>query len=262
MEIIRIKSTKTELIIEIDLYKTFKGKEMNLNQVRMLILPKNMISKFKEGKQLLPSKIIEKKSSTGVYYSKYPIITTDISVYIPAEISLGESIAKLTADIGSKVIKPVVGTLMILSMPVAVTLLKLLQSLEYLVFINVKNMPSNVQFLLNIIEESNIFSGMTSSIENLWQFDDGRGETEEDQHQQQSGRRMLTRVSTPSKGDTQPVCRTHKVLDQQEMSCMGWNNFGSFTMQILALIFTKGLFYLLSSYFLKREKRKLASIDL
>lgn len=147
-------------------------------------------------------------------------------------------------------------------MPVAIALLKVLQALEYLVFINVKNIPSNVQFILNLVGEGNVFAGMASSIESVWQFDDGREESEDTE--QQSRRRLLTgnySKSSNLQGKAQSVCRTHKVLDSQEISCLGWNNVGSFVVQIIALFLFKGLFYLLSNLLLKIEKKKFDSMD-
>lgn len=104
VKIIKIKSTKNELIIEIDLKETFGGKEVNINHINMYILHENMISDFKKGNSLSSSETIEKKTSNDVYYSKYPIIAEDISVYIPEKASGGQVIAQTATNIGSKVV--------------------------------------------------------------------------------------------------------------------------------------------------------------
>lgn len=104
VKIMQINSNKNELIIKINLQETFEGQEVNLNHVNIYILPKSMVLNFKKKKDLPASKAIEKKSSSDVYFSKYPIITEDISIYIPSKKSSGEATVQAAADIGSKVV--------------------------------------------------------------------------------------------------------------------------------------------------------------
>lgn len=123
---IKIKPTKNELIIEVDLKETFEGKEVNLNNEKMYIMLNSMVQKFKKGEDLPASQSIKKKSTSNIFFSKYPIVAKEISVYIPAKLSGGEATAQAAANIGSQVVKPVTVTLMVVSMPVAITLMKIL----------------------------------------------------------------------------------------------------------------------------------------
>jgi large-conductance mechanosensitive channel len=46
------------------------------------------------------------------------------------------------------------------------------------------------------------------------------------------------------------------------MSCLGWNNVGSFFVQILGLLIIRAVFFLLSKMVLNAEKKRLEKMDL
>jgi hypothetical protein len=123
---------------------------------------------------------IRKKSTTNIYYWNYPIKTAEISVYIPAEVSGGVLAALNAASIGAQMTKPVSIVLFIVAAPVAIALLKVLQALEFLQYINVKNQPNNVQFILSLVGEGNVFAGLMGPVESLYKIDDGTGNDSED----------------------------------------------------------------------------------
>lgn len=96
-----------------------------------------------------------------------------MSVYIPKEESGTVAAANSAASIGSQIVKPLTIGLMIVALPVAVTLIKVLQALDFLTFINIKNMPKNVKFILKMVGQGSFVGGMMDPmLGDFWLFDD------------------------------------------------------------------------------------------
>ena len=69
---------------------------------------------------------------------------------------------------------------MVASFPVAIALIKILQALEFLSLINVKNMPKNVQNILDMVGQGSLVSGIIDPMMgDFWLFEDGREDEEE-----------------------------------------------------------------------------------
>lgn len=239
-----------------------KGDEINLDNEKMFILTEEMIDPYKNNENLPSTEAISKKETDNVFYSEYPIQANDISIYIPAE----ESTAANTAvSIGAKITKPITVALMVVSMPVAIALVKVLQALEFLQYINVKNMPMNVQFILSLVGEGNVFAGLMDPFGEFYKFSDGREGEEDDGPEQLTivGRVLFDNFSRRFLVEAEDtVCRTHQILDKQEMSCLGWNNMAEFILQIFILIALKVIFKFLAEIILKAETKRLEKMDL
>lgn len=76
-------------------------------------------------------------------------------------------------SVGANIAKPVTIALFIVAAPVAIALLKILQALEFLLFINIENLPTNVQSILSMVGDGNIFSGMLGPLD-FYKFDEGK----------------------------------------------------------------------------------------
>jgi hypothetical protein len=112
-----------------------------------------------------------------VLFSNYPIISEPINIYIPAKESKAMAAAGKALDASAKVTKPITGILMIVAMPAALALQKCIQSLDYLNFINVKDLPTNVRMILEFTADGNLF-GNINPFGAFYKFDDGRSSSE------------------------------------------------------------------------------------
>ena len=94
---------------------------------------------YTQGTTLPFNDSVQKRDTHGgdIYFSKYPILTENFSLYTPPAISAGEAVANNAVNIGAQITKPVTIALFVVSAPVAIALLKILQALEFLQFINV-----------------------------------------------------------------------------------------------------------------------------
>lgn len=218
--------------------------------------------------------MLRRKDTETAFFSDYPIEVSPVTIYIPKEEGAGEKSATTAASIGSTIAKPVTMVLMIVATPVAVTVVKILQALEFLMFINAKNLPSNVLTILAIAGEGDVFEGMLDPVMgDFWLFDDGKKDNDESTAEQSEEnsvnfdeqRRVLAQET--QNGDTitapkSPVCQIHKVLDKQEMSCMGWNNVASFVLQFILILIGSFFANLFGNKILKNEKKKLREMDM
>ena len=59
-------------------------------------------------------------------------------------------------------------------MPAALSLQKTIQSLDYLNYMNVKDLPRNVRFVIDLTGEGNFFSSLDPFGE-FYKFNEGRG---------------------------------------------------------------------------------------
>jgi hypothetical protein len=147
-----------------------------------------------------------------------------IKIYIPAKESKSMAVAGKALDVSAKVTKPLTGILMIVAMPAALALQKCIQSLDYLNFMNVKDLPTNVRSILDFTADGNLF-GNINPFGGFYKFDDGRSQSTgevEDIKINEDGEEPVRIIQEITK----TVCRTHPILDQQELSCYGWNNTG------------------------------------
>jgi hypothetical protein len=239
-----VKSSKQELMIELDFKETeeFKNKEINIQNDKFTVLFSNMLESYQSKKPLPNSNNIKKDSVQEVYFSDYPIEALDIEFYIPAEESKGASVA---TKVGGQIAKPVIGVLTVVAMPAAITMQKAVQSLDYLNYLNVKDLPRNVRGILEFASEGNLFSNL-DPFGNFYKFDDGT-DIEEPEEMSRVVRRILSAGST--------VCRTHRILDKEGLSCNGWNNQGLYILQVTGLLILMVIFKGLGKWVRSVEKK-------
>ena len=72
--------------------------------------------------------------------------------------------------------KPTVGVMLVVATPVAISLQKTIQNLDYLNYLNVKDLPANVRWILDFASEGNLF-GELNPFGEWYKFDDGDGES-------------------------------------------------------------------------------------
>ena len=82
-----------------------------------------MEDNFKKNKPLPSSDVIRKSSSEQVFFAKYPIEATGINFYIPKSESKG---AAQSMKVASNIAKPATAVLMVVAMPAAISLEKVL----------------------------------------------------------------------------------------------------------------------------------------
>ena len=144
-----------------------------------------------------------------------------------------------------------IGVLTVLAMPVAISLQKTIQSLDYLNFLNVKGLPTNVRSILDLTSEGNLFSGL-DPFGDFYKFDDGNDIEEiETQPGASGGRRNIRRII--SAGNT--VCKTHRILDKEGLSCNGWNNQGLYILQVIGLLILMAILKFLGNRIRNMESR-------
>ena len=120
-----VKSSRQEMILKLDLKESdeFKDKTISVKNQKFIILIENMEDNFKNKKPLPSSDVIRKSSSEQVYFAGYPIEATSIDIYIPKSESKGPA---LGMKVAANVAKPATAVLMIVAMPAAITLEKVL----------------------------------------------------------------------------------------------------------------------------------------
>ena len=104
-----------------------------------------------------------------MYFSQYPIEVDKIDLYIAKEESNG---AATTMKVASNISKPAIGILVIIAMPAAITLEKVIQSLDYLNYMNVEDLPRNIRSVLDFASEGSLF-GNLDPFGDFYKFDDG-----------------------------------------------------------------------------------------
>lgn len=169
--------------------------------------------------------MIQHISRNDVMFIDYPIKIRDISLYIPAAKSGAEVAALEAANIGAQVVKPVTITLMVVALPVATALIKILQTLDFLDLLNIKNMPMNVRFILALVGQGNFIGDMIGSIiDDFWNFEDPSMESSDSSQREHSkntnllGRLRLLGEESELDSD---ICMTHFILYEKDMSCYG-----------------------------------------
>lgn len=109
-------------------------------------------------------------------------------------------------SVGANIAKPVTIALFIVAAPVAIALLKILQALEFLLFINIENLPTNVQSILSMVGAGNIFSGMLGPLD-FYKFDEGKANEKTEESSSEADQNF----DSGSSGST-----TLRLLDERE----------------------------------------------
>ena len=244
-----VRSSRQEIILDLNFKETeeFKDKEINIKNQKFIVLIENMVEKFKANKPLPSSDVISKSSSQLIYYADYPIQVPGINIYIPKGESKG---AGKTMSVTSSITKPVTAVLMIVAMPAAITLEKVLQSLDYLNYMNVEDLPRNVRAILQFTSEGSLF-GNINFFGEFYKFDDGDDTSEEQQDGNKA--RILRRILIADKA----FCRTHMILSKEGLSCNGWNNTGLYFIQLCFLVILMALLKILGKWARTQEKKQL-----
>ena len=103
-----------------------------------------MKESYKNKLPLESSDTIGKKSSSDDFFSEYPIIVENINFYEPIEVKGTTAAAQISAKIAANMSKPAIFLLMVVAMPAAIALQKAIFSLDYLDFLNIRDMPPNI----------------------------------------------------------------------------------------------------------------------
>ncbi len=181
IKIDEVRSARQDLILKLNFQETpeFKDKEININNKKLIVLIRNMMPAFNSNENLPTSVTIKKRNSLEpVYYANYPIETSTFSLYIPAKGNDASAGATSAASIGTKLVSPITAVLFVVSYPVAITLLKIIQALEFLQYINIEKLPTNVKFILDMLSSANFFKGLINPVGDFYKFDEGKDENE------------------------------------------------------------------------------------
>jgi hypothetical protein len=154
--------------------------------------------------------------------------------------------------VAANIAKPLTGVLMIVAMPAAITLEKVLQSLDYLNYMNVEDLPRNIRVILEFTSQGSLF-GNINFFGDFYKFDDG--DDSEQQEEGQGGRLRIRRTRILSV-DT-AICRTHKILSKEGLSCNCWNNTGLYFIQLALLSVLMGFMKFVGNWSRKVERKKL-----
>jgi hypothetical protein len=94
-------------------------------------------------------------------------------------------------------------------------------------YLNVEDLPRNVRSILEFTSQGSLF-GNLDVFSGFYKFDDGTETSEEEEPTGNKIRRRILSVDTA-------LCRTHKILDKEGLSCNGWNNTGLYFIQLSIL---------------------------
>ena len=266
IKIAAIKIFQQELIIKLDFDKTeeLKDKEVKIENGRFDIITSDMIEDLKNKKPLTSSNSIGKKGFPEDFYSEYPIKVEKINFYQPSKQSGAMAGAQKGAEIAAQITKPAIMVLMVFSMPAAIALQKMIFSLDYLEFINIRDVPQNVLNFIDLASQGNLF-GDLKPFGDSYKFEDGRkeinetneeGEDTKEEEELKSSGRILPEVT---RGKS--FCRAHRVFDTQEMSCYGWNNFGQYVFILIGFGILGFIFFIIAYFMNRSEKKKISNQD-
>lgn len=93
--------------------------------------------------------------------------------------------------------RPTISILMIIAMPGALSLQKVIQSLEYLEFINIKKLPNNVKKMISLASSGSLFYDLNQQA-SFMKFKEDKNVlleqsfTDQSQSTQKSGSRLLS----------------------------------------------------------------------
>ena len=238
-----VRSSRQEMVLKLDFTgsEEFKNKEISIKNQKLIVLIENMVENYKAGKPLPSSDVITKNSAELVFYAEYPIEAQGVDIFIQKDESQD---AATTMKVTSNIIKPVTLVLMIVAMPAAITLEKVLQSLDYLNYLNVEDLPRNVRMILEFTSQGSLF-GNLDVFGGFYKFDDGDDTSEEETL---LGTRRILSADTS-------ICRTHTILNKEGLSCKGWNNTGLYLIQLTLLGLLMGILKILGNW-ARREERK------
>lgn len=131
--------------------------EVNLSGVKINVIPENLYPAYINKSPMGSSNMLQHIQEAAVVYTEYPIVVPGVSIYIPEKESGSVQAANKAASVGAKIVKPLTVALMIFAFPVAIALIKVLQALDFLTFININNMPTNVKFILDLVGAGSFF---------------------------------------------------------------------------------------------------------
>jgi hypothetical protein len=146
---------------------------------------------------------VQSHSSNWIYYTDFPVEVKNVNYFNSAATESIESIG----SIGSKITTGLTIGLVVVSFPLALTLIKLIQMIDFLLFINVE-LPVNTQAFLSLFDQN-----VMKMFPNPFEINEARIK-----------------------------CIPHRIFSKEDMSCSMLNNMGEQLLQILVLLFGKGLF--------------------
>lgn len=171
------------------------------------------------------SELIKSVNSAEVY-SKWPILINEVDYFSPESTPTSENVVKTSVNVFSLAVKPLTIALIIVAYPAAITLMKVIQAIEYLMLINVKKIPRNVREVLRVVAEGSIIDGVIEPMMgDFWKFNDPAANSQEDDAN------LLTQNERIL--ETTKFCKPHEVFLNEEMGCIGWNNVGAILLQVL-----------------------------
>ena len=236
--------------INVDFGQTdgLKDLEISIENGRFDILISNMLADYQKKQLSLPiSDVIGKRDFPEDFYSEYPIKVDGIALYKPAKVQGVVVAAEKGAIIGSYTSKSAIFLLMIFAMPTAIALQKIILSLDYLDIIDVKDIPTNIQTMIDIATSGDLF-GDFKPFGDFYKFKDGREEISEELVN--SGSRILEEIVTSKK-----LCRPHEIFENNELGCFGWNNIGEYFFVLILLAFL-GIFFNVIAWIVFRKEKK------
>ena len=118
-------------------------------------------------------------------------------MYIPLKENKIGVVAEVIIKAVQKSARPTISILMIIAMPGALSLQKVIQSLEYLEFINIKKLPNNVKKMISLASSGSLFYDLNQQA-SFMKFKEDKNVlleqsfTDQSQSTQKSGSRLLS----------------------------------------------------------------------
>ena len=216
---------------ELDFKNTeeFKGKEISIVDEKFEIISSNQLESYKKKDVFMAIDTITKKGSPLILFGNYPIQSQKIDYYSNGEqqgtVATVHTISEVSIEVVSKMTIPTVVILMVVYMPSALGLQKTIQYVEYLKYINIKNVPLNVVQIIKLVSSGNLFTFLNF-------FGTRFNFSEEKAKDSESRIRVLSGSN---------FCRTHEIFDKDGLGCNAWNNLGIFVFQFIGLGLLIGL---------------------
>lgn len=236
-----VRNQGSKIVISVDL-ASFKQPESSLTEeefsfsdVETLILPTQLENQVETGNGLASTNLIQDFEDNSVLFSGYPIS------FVVKQIIFDKKSQFSALSVGaakglSSAVKPITITLMFFSFSMATVMIKLLQVLEFLSFINIETLPENIKYLLHIFGEENFFENFSNPIigESKWKFYDPATMSDENESESnlENTRALADTEITNQKQENSQICYAHPLLNAKGLSCYAWNNTGSLIIQI------------------------------
>lgn len=159
---------------------------------------------------------MQSRKSSSDYFTEFPVEVKNVNYFNSEATKSIESVG----SVGSAITTGLTVGLVVVSFPLALTLIKLFQMIDFLLFINV-DLPVNTKAFLSLFDQ------------NVLKFFPNPFEVNE----------------------AHVKCVPHRIFSQEDMSCSMLNNIGEQLLQILGLLLVKGVFSALV-YFSKPSLNK------